>query len=110
MPYKDLREFMDVLAKRGELKSCQKKVDTKIEIAKVTDKSTKVGGPAILFKNVKGFKTPVVSGLYSTIDRNFLAIDSNKYDGFRKLDQGVRNPIPHPARVKRLSKRAKRLT
>ena len=95
MPYKDLREFMDFLAKRGELKICQKEVDTKIEIAKITDKSSKVEGPAILFKNVKGFKTPVVSGLYGTIERNFLAIDSNKYDGFKKLDLGIRNPIQH---------------
>jgi UbiD family decarboxylase len=95
MPYKDMRQFMDFLANKGELKSCQSEVDTKIEIAKVTDKSSKAGGPAILFKNVKGFGTPVVSGLYSTLDRNFWAIDSNKYDGFKKLDLGIRNPIQH---------------
>src|ERR1039458_8172650 len=89
MPYKDLREFMDVLAKRGELKTCTKEVETKIEIAKVIDKAAKVGGPAIIFRNVKGFKTAVVAGLYSTIERNFLAIEANKYDGFRKLDQGM---------------------
>jgi 2,5-furandicarboxylate decarboxylase 1 len=93
MPYNDLREFMDVLAKRGELKVCHKEVDAKYEIAKVTDKSSKTGGPAILFKNVRGFKTPVVTGLYSTLERNFLAIDSTKYNGFRKLDHGIRNPI-----------------
>jgi UbiD family decarboxylase len=95
MPYRDLREFMDVLAKNGELKTCSREVDTKIEIAKITDKSTKTGGPAIFFNNVKGFKTPVVTGLYATLERNFLAIDSTKYDGFKKLDQGIRNPIPH---------------
>ena len=33
MPYKDLREFVDFLNKKGELKVCQKQVDTKIEIA-----------------------------------------------------------------------------
>lgn len=95
MPYRDMREYMDFLAKRGELKVCEKEVDSKIEIAKVTDKSSKVDGPAILFKKVKGFNTPVVTGLYGTVDRAFLAIDSNKYDGFKKLDQGMQNPIPH---------------
>jgi len=94
MPYKDFREFLDFLSKRGELKVCQKEVDTKIEIAKVTDKSSKVGGPAILFKNVRGFETPVVTGLFGTLDRSFLAIDSTKYDGFKKLARGLDKPIP----------------
>ena len=94
MPYKDLREFLDFLRQRGELKDCQKEVDTRIEIAKVTDKSSKVGGPAILFNNVKGFKTPVVTGLFGTLDRSFLAIDSNKYDGFKKTARGLEKPIP----------------
>jgi len=94
MPYKDLRDFLDFLSKRGELKVCQKEVDTKIEIAKVTDKSSKVEGPAILFKNVKGFETPVVTGLFGTLDRSFLAIDSNKYDGFKKMAKGLEKPIP----------------
>ncbi len=94
MPYKDLREFLDFLSKKGELKVCQKEVDTKIEIAKVTDKSSKVGGPAILFNNVKGFKTPVVTGLFGTVDRSFLSIDSNKYDGFKKMARALEKPIP----------------
>jgi len=94
MPYKDLREFLDLLSSRGELKVCQKEVDPKIEIAKVTDKSSKVGGPAILFKNVKGYETPVVTGLFGTMDRSFLAIDSTKYDGFKRLAEGVEKPIP----------------
>lgn len=98
MPYKDLREFLDFLHERGELKVCQKEVDTNIEIAKVTDKATKVGGPAILFTNVKGFRTPVVTGLFGTIDRSFLTIDSSKYDGFKKMARGLEKPIP-PKRV-----------
>ena len=99
MPYKDLREFVDFLNKKGELRVCQKQVDTKIEIARVVDKSSKVGGPAILFKNVKGFETPVVAGLFGTMDRSFTAIDSNKYDAFKKMAQGLDNPIP-PKMVK----------
>ena len=56
MPYRDLREFLEFLEKRGELQVCEKEVDTRNEIAKVTHKSSKVRGPAILFKNVKGFE------------------------------------------------------
>ena len=95
MPYQDLREFLDFLRERGELKVCHKEVDTKIEIAKVTDKSSKAEGPAILFDNVKGFETQVVTGLFGTVDRSFLTIDSNKYDGFKKLAEGLEKPIPY---------------
>lgn len=93
MPYKDMREFMEFLRKRDELKVCRKEVDTKIEIAKVTDKSSKTDGPAILFNNVKGFNTSVVTGLYGTVDRSFLAIDSDKYNGFKKLAGALENPL-----------------
>lgn len=94
MPYKDMREFMEFLKKRGELNVCQKEVSAKIEIARITDKSSKAYGPAILFENVKGFKNPVVTGLFGNYDRCFLAIDTNKYDGFKKMAHGLENPIP----------------
>ena len=94
MPYKDLREFLGFLEKRGELQACETEVDTRIEIAKVTHKSSKVRGPAILFKNVKGFENQVVTGLFGTIDRSFLTIESNKYDGFKRLAKGLENPMP----------------
>lgn len=93
MAYQDLREFMDILTQRGELKVCRKEVDTKIEIAKVTDKASKIGGPAILFTNVKGFKVPVLTGLFNTLDRAFLMIDSTKYNGYLNLARGLDSPI-----------------
>jgi len=94
MAFKDFRDFLDQLTQRGELKVCRREVDTRIEIAKVTDKSTKVQGPAILFTRVKGFETPVVTGLFGTIDRSFLLIESNKYDGFKKLAKGLEKLTP----------------
>lgn len=95
MPYKDLREYIEFLRRKGELKVCDRPVDTRIEIAKVTDKSAKTGGPAILFNRVKGFDAPVVTGLFGTVDRSFLAIDTNKYDGFKKMAKGIEKPIPY---------------
>jgi UbiD family decarboxylase len=94
MPYSDLREFIDFLEKQGELKRCDREVDTRVEIAKVTDKSSKTGGPAILFNNVKGYDSAVVTALFGTLDRAFLMIDSNKYEGFKKLAAALRAPIP----------------
>ena len=89
MPYKDLREFLEFLKSKGELKVCDKEVDTRIEIAKVTDKSSKVNGPAILFTNVKGFRNNVVTGLFGTVDRSYLMIESTKYDGYKKMARGL---------------------
>ena len=94
MPYKDLREFLDTLRQRGELAVCRREVDRNIEIAKVTEKSSKVGGPAILFENVKGCQTPVVTGLFGTMERACLAIDATKYDAYKSMDRGLEKPIP----------------
>ncbi|MFH1488374.1 MAG: UbiD family decarboxylase [Pseudomonadota bacterium] len=94
MPFKDLREFLDFLEKQGELKTCNREVDSKIEIAKITDKSSKTGGPAILFNRVKGFENRVVTGLFGNLDRAFLMIESDKYNGFKKLAGGLSHPVP----------------
>lgn len=94
MPYSDMRGFMEVLRKKGELKVCEKQVDSQFEIGKVTDKSAKVGGPAILFEKVKGSRAPVVTGLFGTVERSCLAIGATKYDGFKKMQKGLDKPIP----------------
>ncbi len=93
MPFNDLRDFMDYLSERKELSVCKKEVNTRIEIAEVTDKSSKIGGPAILFENVKGFTSPVLTGLFGTLDRSFLAVESTKYEGFKKLAAGFERPL-----------------
>lgn len=94
MPYKDLREFMDTLRQRGELAVCKREVDRNIEIAKVTEKSSKTGGPAILFEKVKGCQTPVVTGLFGTVERACLAIDATKYNAYKSMARGLEKPIP----------------
>ena len=93
MPYKDLREFLSILEKKGDMQACEKEVDTQIEIAKVTHKSSKTGGPAILFNKVKGFQNRVVTGLFGNLDRSFCMIESTKYEGFKKLAEGLKRPI-----------------
>lgn len=94
MPFRDMREFVNFLREKGELKVCKKEVDRKIEIGKVTDRSSKTGGPAILFENVKGFETPVVTGLFGTLERAALALESTKYDAFRRMGKGLEKPLP----------------
>ena len=51
MAYKNLREFIAVLEKAGELKRVKEFVNPELEIAEVVDRLSKHDGPALLFEN-----------------------------------------------------------
>ncbi len=55
LAYDDLRTWIKALDKAGELKRIQEAVDPILEIAEITDRVSKRGGPALLFENVKGY-------------------------------------------------------
>ena len=46
MPYKDLREFLDLLKEKNDLMVIDQKVDAKWEIAAFTRKTSELNGPA----------------------------------------------------------------
>lgn len=75
MAYKDLREFLRRLEKEGELKRIAAEVDWKLEVAEITDRVTKQGGPALLFENVKGYKMPLAINLFGSHRRMNLALE-----------------------------------
>ena len=52
MAFDDLRDWVDPAAE-GELVEVTAEVDPYLEIAEITDRVTKAGGPALLFTNVK---------------------------------------------------------
>ncbi|MGH9601683.1 MAG: UbiD family decarboxylase domain-containing protein, partial [Terriglobales bacterium] len=63
MAYNDLREWIAALEQAGELKRIRAEVDPILEITEITDRVSKfgyagrpgsVGGPALLFENLKG--------------------------------------------------------
>jgi 4-hydroxy-3-polyprenylbenzoate decarboxylase len=63
LAYDDLREWIAALEQAGELKRIRAEVDPILEITEITDRASKlgyggrpgkVGGPALLFENVKG--------------------------------------------------------
>ena len=60
MAYDDLREWMAALDRAGELKKIRTEVDPILEITEITDRVSKsrtggaLGGPALLFQNIKG--------------------------------------------------------
>ncbi|MGH7377743.1 MAG: menaquinone biosynthesis decarboxylase, partial [Candidatus Methylomirabilales bacterium] len=60
MAFRDLREFIAALEEAGQLKRVRVPVDPILEVAEITDRVSKRGGPALLFERVKGSALPLV--------------------------------------------------
>ncbi|MYL82610.1 menaquinone biosynthesis decarboxylase [Desulfovibrio aerotolerans] len=80
MAYKDLQEFLRLLEKKGELKRITPALDPKLEIAEITDRVSKAGGPALFFENPTGSKFPVVTNAFGSFPRMHLALECADLD------------------------------
>lgn len=80
MAYKDLKDFMNLLNKKGLLKKISVEVDSELEITEITDRISKQNGPALLFENVKGSQYPVLINAFGSFERLNLALEVNKLD------------------------------
>jgi len=88
MPYKDLREFIRVLEKKGLLIRITADVDPVLEIAEINDRVVKLGGSALFFENPRNSKFPCVVNLFGSYERMKLALEVNSLDeiGNRMLE------------------------
>ena len=94
-----MRDFLDMLARAGQLANVDRPVDTRFEVAAILKKAEAENGPAIRFDNVRGYDLPIVSGLYSLETRTAMAINANtRQDIPRKINEGISHPIP-PVKV-----------
>jgi 4-hydroxy-3-polyprenylbenzoate decarboxylase len=66
MKYKDLRDFLAMLERAGELKRVVHELDPHLEITEICDRTLRAGGPALLFENPRGSKIPVLANLFGT--------------------------------------------
>lgn len=55
MKMRDLRDFLTVLERHGELVRIQEEVDWRLEMGAITRRCYDLGAPAALFENVKGY-------------------------------------------------------
>jgi 4-hydroxy-3-polyprenylbenzoate decarboxylase len=53
-PPRDLREWIALLEREGELQRISAEVDPDLEITEIVDRTVKAAGPALLFENPKG--------------------------------------------------------
>lgn len=97
MSFKDLRDFIDLLEKEGELKRIQTEVDPKLEVTEISDRTLRRGGPALLFENVKGSSLPLLANLFGNTRRIALAMGQEDLEGLRdvgKLLAFLKEPTP----------------
>ncbi len=80
MAYRDLREFIEILEKKGFLKRVKTEVSAELEITEILDRVVKKNGPALLFENVKGSSIPVFANAFGTMERMCLALETNSLD------------------------------
>ncbi|MEW6164031.1 MAG: 4-hydroxy-3-polyprenylbenzoate decarboxylase [Pseudomonadota bacterium] len=70
---RDLREFIDRLEARGELRRIGVEVDPKLEMTEIADRVLRAGGPALLFEKPKMAngtgEMPVLANLFGTPQR-----------------------------------------
>ncbi len=69
----NLRSFLDLLARGGDIVAVETEVDPYLEVAEIHRRVIERGGPALLFKRVKGSRYPVVTNLFGTARRIELA-------------------------------------
>jgi 4-hydroxy-3-polyprenylbenzoate decarboxylase len=78
--YRDLRDFLRKLEKEGQLKRVSDEVDPVLEITEISDRTVKLGGPALLFERPKGSRVAAVTNLVGTERRMNLALEVDSLD------------------------------
>ncbi|NLC09604.1 MAG: 4-hydroxy-3-polyprenylbenzoate decarboxylase [Gammaproteobacteria bacterium] len=91
MQYADLREFIQVLEQRGELKRVQLPVSPVLEMTEISDRTLRKAGPALLFEQPTGFSMPVLTNLFGTPERVALAMGAESLSALREIGQLLAN-------------------
>ena len=91
MAYEDLRAWIAALDRAGELKKIRTEVDPILEITEITDRVSKMGGaaapssrpggPALLFQNIKGYPgSQVLINQFGSTRRMQMALEVDSLD------------------------------
>lgn len=99
--YRSLHEFLDFLAKKGELVTVTEEVSSYLEITEIHHRLIKNEGPAVLFENVKlkngeKSKFPVLINLFGTKQRivDGLGINEDELTTLGETLAFLKHPTP----------------
>jgi UbiD family decarboxylase len=92
--HKNLRSFIDALRRENDLVEIEAEVDPYLEIAEIHRRVIESRGAALLFKNVKGSRFPVVTNLFGTVKRIDLAFSSKPQEFVRRAVEMIEVLLP----------------
>jgi len=87
-PPADLREWIALLEREGELVRVGAEVDPDLEITEIVDRTVKAGGPALLFENPKS-RHPLLINQFGTERRMCLALGVERLDDIAQRVENV---------------------
>lgn len=94
----DLRDFIQICEAEGELRRIKVQVDWNLELSHIAKLNEERGGPALLFENVKGYNSPVLTSACTTPARLALIMgmpkSSSLVDLMREWVNRTQKPIP----------------
>jgi len=91
---RDLRAFLELLRREGELLAVDEPVDPNLEIAEIHRRVIARQGPALLFTSVKGSQFPVVTNLFGTPRRMELAFGHRAQNFVADLVRFIESSMP----------------
>jgi 4-hydroxy-3-polyprenylbenzoate decarboxylase len=112
VPAEDLRSWIDELRRAGELVEVDAEVDPHLEVTEIVDRTVKAGGPALLFRRVKGSPHPLLVNQFGSERRMCMAFGVERLDdvGQRVADvlemqppQGLVEKVKGLGKLKRLA-------
>ncbi|MFN2468254.1 MAG: menaquinone biosynthesis decarboxylase [Gaiellaceae bacterium] len=91
----DLRDWIRLLEREGELVRVEAEVDADLEITEIVDRTVKSGGPALLFERPKGSSHPLLINQFGTERRMCLAFGEPTLDDVaRRLEDVIEMQPP----------------
>jgi len=108
----DLRSWLDLLRREGELVEVDAEVDPYLEVTEIVDRTVKAGGPALLFRNLKGSEHPLLINQFGTERRMAMAFGAPNLDAVsQKLEdvlemqppQGLMEKVRGLGKLKKLA-------
>ena len=90
----DLREYLDLLRREGELVEVEAEVSAELEAPEIHRRVIAAGGPALLFRRVRGADMPLATNLFGTRRRVELAFGARPRELIEELARLPRELLP----------------